>query len=61
MLVQNRGLTYGINPTNLEQIIPGRTSIKMPEDRSIAIHLIPERIDLIDDSRGLGVRETLDF
>ena len=29
------------------------------DDRYIAIHIAPERIDLIDESRGWGARETL--
>jgi len=31
------------------------------DDRYIAIHITPQRVDLIDESRGWGVRETLDF
>lgn len=31
------------------------------DDRYIAIHITPQRLDLIDESRGWGARETLDF
>lgn len=30
-------------------------------DRDVAIRITPQRIDLIDESRGWGVRETLDI
>lgn len=31
------------------------------DDQFITIHITPERIDLFDESRGWGARETLDF
>ena len=31
------------------------------DDRYVMIHIVPERIDLIDKDRGWGVRETLDL
>jgi hypothetical protein len=31
------------------------------DERYVALHITPERIDLIDESRGWGARETLDF
>jgi len=31
------------------------------DDRYVMIHIVPERIDLIDEDRGWGVRETLDL
>ncbi len=31
------------------------------DDRYVAIHVTPERIDLMDESRGWGARETLDL
>ena len=31
------------------------------DERYVALHIAPERIDLIDESRGWGARETLDF
>ena len=31
------------------------------EDRYVAIRVVPQRIDLIDESKGWGARETLDF
>ena len=32
-----------------------------PQNRYAVLHITPERIDLIDESRGWGYRETLDF
>ena len=29
-------------------------------DRYVAVHITPERVDLMDESRGWGARETLD-
>lgn len=31
------------------------------DDRYVALHIMPTRVDLIDESRGWGTRETLDF
>jgi len=31
------------------------------DERYATIHIVPERIDLIDEDRGWGVRETLDI
>ncbi len=31
------------------------------DDRYIAVHITPERVDLMDESRGWGARETLDM
>jgi len=31
------------------------------DDRYATIHIVPERIDLIDETRGWGARETLDL
>jgi len=31
------------------------------DERYATIHIMPERIDLIDESRGWGARETLDL
>jgi len=31
------------------------------DERYVKVHIVPERIDLIDESRGWGVRETLDM
>lgn len=31
-----------------------------PDKRYVAIHLTPERVDLIDENRGWGARETLE-
>jgi hypothetical protein len=33
----------------------------LANDRYFAIHITPERIDLIDETRGWGARETLDL
>ena len=30
------------------------------DDRYVAVHITPERVDLVDESRGWGARETLD-
>ena len=30
------------------------------DDRYVVVHITPERVDLIDESRGWGARETLD-
>ncbi len=31
------------------------------DDRYVAVHLTPERIDVVDESRGWGARETLEI
>jgi hypothetical protein len=35
--------------------------IASPDDRYVAIHIAPERVDLIDEKQGYGKRETLDL
>jgi len=31
------------------------------DDRYATIHIVPQRIDLVDENRGWGMRETLDI
>jgi len=33
----------------------------LTDERYATIHIVPERIDLIDEDRGWGIRETLDI
>ncbi len=38
-----------------------RIDASAADDRYVTVHLTPERVDLIDESRGWGARETLDL
>ncbi len=42
-------------------LLPEEIHGRRPEDRYVAIQVSPTRIDLVDESRGWGVRETLDL
>ena len=43
------------------RLLPRGVSQVRPEDRYSVVRLTPQRIDLIDESRGWGARETLDL
>ena len=59
--LQYSGSARVVASPDWEKILPERTSVKRPDERYAVIHLTPVRIDLIDESRGWGARETLDL
>ena len=59
--LQYRGWARAIQPKDLEQVLPGGTPYMPPDDRYVAIQVIAEQIDLIDENHGWGARETLDL
>lgn len=58
--LQYRGTARIVDAPDWERILPEEESNKQPDDRYVAIRITPERIDIIDESRGWGARETLD-
>ncbi|MBI3359888.1 MAG: pyridoxamine 5'-phosphate oxidase family protein [Chloroflexi bacterium] len=59
--LQYRGVARLIDSPDWSSLLPERMSIVRPEERYVTFRIKPERIDLIDESRGWGARETLDF
>jgi len=49
------------NPLRWLQYLGMARITEMTDDQYATIHIVPSRIDLIDESRGWGVRETLDL
>lgn len=59
--LQYRGSAQPISSPDWSQLSPEGTSGVRPEEQYVAFRMMPERIDLIDESRGWGARETLDL
>jgi len=49
------------NPLRWLQYLGSARIADSTDDRYATIHIVPERIDLIDEERGWGSRETLDL
>jgi len=49
------------NPRRWLQYLGTARILDPTDDRYTTIHIMPERIDLIDEDRGWGARETLDI
>lgn len=50
--------TAQLMPASNGKVAPPRGGL---DDRYVAIRVMPQRIDLIDERKGWGARETLDF
>ncbi len=59
--LQYRGCAQAIQSKDLEQVLPHGTPNMQVDDRFVAVRITAERIDLIDENRGWGARETLDM
>ena len=49
-----------ISPT-FSELLPEALSSTQPDQLFVVTHVIPDRIDLVDESRGWGARETLEL
>jgi hypothetical protein len=60
--LQCRGTTRPVEQPNWQGLLPeGSSSIVSPDDLYRVVRVRPERIDLVDESQGWGVRETLNL
>lgn len=59
--LQYRGSARTISSPDWDRLLPEGTSRARPEERYVVVRISPERIDLIDEGRGWGARETLDL
>ncbi len=59
--LQYSGSAQVIQPLDGKQILPGGPPNLQIDDRYVAVRITAERIDLIDENHGWGVRETLDL
>jgi hypothetical protein len=59
--LQYRGNAELLASPNWAELLPEDVSRSPPGDRYLAIHVKPWRIDLIDESQGWGVLETLEI
>jgi hypothetical protein len=59
--LQLRGKACPLAEPDWGQLLPGGPPAAQAAARYLAIRVLPERIDLVDERRGWGVRETLDF
>ncbi len=59
--LQYRGTAQPIASPDWDRLLPEGASNVRPEERYAAMRVTPERIDLIDEGRGWGARETLDL
>ncbi|OGO40655.1 MAG: hypothetical protein A2Z04_04985 [Chloroflexi bacterium RBG_16_57_9] len=58
--LQYRGRARPVSAPNWVEWSPGRVSPALADDLYLVVHVTPERIDLFDESRGWGARETLE-
>ena len=49
------------NPMRWLQYLGTACIVESTDEQYTTIHIMPERIDLIDESHGWGARETLDI
>lgn len=59
--LQYCGLAQPIAAPDWSALLPAGVSVVRPEEQYLAFCIRPERIDLIDEGRGWGARETLDL
>jgi nitroimidazol reductase NimA-like FMN-containing flavoprotein (pyridoxamine 5'-phosphate oxidase superfamily) len=60
--LQVRGTARPVEEPDWETLLPEETRTSVPPDKLyLVVRVAPERIDLLDESRGWGVRETLDL
>jgi len=59
--LQIRGTARPVAAPDWAELLPGWTSSVPPDELYVVFHVMPERIDLVDESLGWGVRETLEL
>lgn len=59
--LEYRGTAQVVSSPDWAGLLPEGTSTVRPDDLYLVIHVTPERIDLHDESRGWGARETLEL
>ncbi|MBI3979095.1 MAG: pyridoxamine 5'-phosphate oxidase family protein [Chloroflexi bacterium] len=59
--LQYRGTARIVDSPDWSRLLPDGVSNVRPEERYVAVHLTPQRLDVIDESQGWGARETLDL
>jgi hypothetical protein len=57
--LQIQGLARPVAAPDWDELLPRWGSAAPPGDLYLVVHVTPERIDLFDESRGWGARETL--
>jgi len=58
--LEYRGMARPLVSPDWRRLLSAGTSYARPENRYLAIRVTPERLDLVDESRGWGARETLE-
>ncbi len=59
--LQYRGVAKAVAPTDSLMLFSKTIPEKQLSGQFVMLHVTPERIDLVDDNRGWGVRETLEL
>lgn len=59
--LQYKGKARPVASPDWNGILPEGVSAVLAKDMYLVLHVIPERIDLLDESRGWGSRETLEI
>ncbi|MBI3760448.1 MAG: hypothetical protein HY260_01110 [Chloroflexi bacterium] len=59
--LQYRGIAQPVTSPDWKEWLTGETPTALADGLYLVVHLTPERIDLIDESRGWGARETLEI
>lgn len=59
--LQYRGTAQPVATPDWSGLLPKGESLALAADLYLVFHLVPERIDLLDESQGWGARETLEI
>jgi len=58
--LQIQGTALPVKDPNWDALLPKDTHIPTPDELYLVVHVAPSRLDLMDESRGWGARETLE-
>ncbi|MBI4671315.1 MAG: hypothetical protein HY741_06560 [Chloroflexi bacterium] len=59
--LQYQGIAQPVAAPNWTELLPGWKSMTAPDDLYQVIRVTPKRIELVDENRGWGARETLEL
>jgi len=59
--LQVQGTAQPVAAPDWAELLPRRTSTAPPDELYLVFHVTSQRIDLFDESRGWGARETLEL
>ena len=59
--LQIRGMARRLAVPDWGRLLPDRAAALLPESAYVVVRVIPQRIDLVDESLGWGIQETVEW